>query len=209
MAMTDTIRISKAFATPLVIHRIPNPAALNEDLKNLVLAAELQSPSTRHSNIGGWRSSNQLLDSNDSAFTALREHIQNAVLQLIKATAGEMGFTGYLKINGWANVLRRGNYNTLHNHPDSSWSGVYYVDSGSVTTDDSLSGILELIDPRPHVEMVTTPGNPFGMPLRIQPEAGLMILFPSWLNHHVHPYTGDDARISIAFNVPTAGTSSQ
>ncbi len=181
--------------------------SLNDELKRLVFNAELNTPSTRRSNIGGWRSSNQLLDGDEHAFATLRSHIQTNVLQMIKATAGEAGFEGYLKINGWANVLRRGNYNTLHNHPDSAWSGVYYVDIGTPAEENSLSGILEFIDPRPHVEMVSTPGNPFGMPLRIQPEAGLMILFPSWLYHHVHPYTGENARVSIAFNVPT--TSSQ
>ncbi len=65
-----------------------------------------------------------------------------------------------------------------------------------------LSGLLEFLDPRPLVEMVLAPGHPFGRPLRIQPEAGLMVVFPSWLYHLVHPYTGDGARISIAFNAP-------
>jgi hypothetical protein len=28
-----------------------------------------------------------------------------------------------------------------------------------------------------------------------------MLMFPSWLQHCVHPYFGDAPRISIAFNV--------
>jgi hypothetical protein len=28
-----------------------------------------------------------------------------------------------------------------------------------------------------------------------------MLLFPSWLQHTVHPFAGDGERISIAFNV--------
>jgi uncharacterized protein (TIGR02466 family) len=34
----------------------------------------------------------------------------------------------------------------------------------------------------------------------ITPEAGTMILFPSWLVHAVMPYRGTRPRISIAFN---------
>ncbi|HEX9464048.1 MAG TPA: putative 2OG-Fe(II) oxygenase [Alphaproteobacteria bacterium] len=30
--------------------------------------------------------------------------------------------------------------------------------------------------------------------------AGTMILFPAWLVHSVHTYTGDRPRISVAFN---------
>jgi hypothetical protein len=35
----------------------------------------------------------------------------------------------------------------------------------------------------------------------IDPAPGLMIVFPSWLKHMVHPYYGTGERISVAFNV--------
>ena len=35
----------------------------------------------------------------------------------------------------------------------------------------------------------------------IEPIPGAMVVFPSWLNHQVHPFRGAGARISIAFNV--------
>ncbi len=199
------MRVIKAFSTPLATYRIDDCAPLNAELKRIVLAAEQCSPSLGRSNIGGWRSDNNFLTTSAPALEVLLEHVQSAVMQLIKTTAGEHGFTGYLKISGWANVLRNGNYNTIHNHPDSAWSGVYYVDVGSQSEQYPLSGLLELIDPRPGVDMVSVPGTPFGQPVRIQPEAGLMLLFPSWLQHQVHPYVGGEARISIAFNVSTAG----
>ncbi len=36
---------------------------------------------------------------------------------------------------------------------------------------------------------------------RVQPKAGRLVMFPSWLLHQVRPYRGDAARISIAFNL--------
>ena len=201
---TQTTRITAAFATPIATTRVAAAEQLNAALVQLVLAAERASPSTRRSNIGGWRSPADLLDRDDAPIVELRTHILRAVLDVVKATAGATGFQGRVRLSGWANVLRRGNYNAPHTHPESAWSGVYYAEVGDATQ-DSLSGVLELTDPRPQADMVVTPGKPFGRPLRVQPEAGLIVLFPSWLSHFVHAYTGERARISIAFNASMSG----
>jgi predicted 2-oxoglutarate/Fe(II)-dependent dioxygenase YbiX len=47
-----------------------------------------------------------------------------------------------------------------------------------------------------------------------RPQAGDLVLFPSWILHEVAPTAGDSARVSIAFNIPgswadTAGVQSQ
>jgi len=195
------IRISRMFSTPIITYRIKNPAALNEGLRQAILTAENNYASTRRSNIGGWRSEPDLLEWQGVEITLFGNEIQQAIGQLLASTSGEQGFDGHIKINAWANLLRKGNYNTVHNHPESAWSGVYYVDAGTSDTTNPLSGVLELLDPRPFVEMVAIPGSPFGRPARIEAENGLMVLFPSWLYHHVHAYTGEGERIAIAFNV--------
>src|SRR5262249_30370056 len=89
-------------------------------------------------------------------------------------------------------------YHAPHSHPDSAWSGVYYVDAGTV--DRSLSGVLEFLDPRAGVEAVTAPGDPYGEPVRVRPQTGLIVTFPSWLCHWVHPYVGHTPRIAVSFN---------
>jgi predicted 2-oxoglutarate/Fe(II)-dependent dioxygenase YbiX len=77
---------------------------------------------------------------------------------------------------------------------------VYYVDAGTNSLDHPLSGVLEFLDPRAGIEAVTAPGDPYGEPLRVRPEAGLLIVFPSWLFHWVHPYVGKTPRIAVSFN---------
>jgi hypothetical protein len=77
---------------------------------------------------------------------------------------------------------------------------VYYVDAGSQELGRPLSGVLEFLDPRAGVEAVTAPGDPYGEPFRIQPEDGLLVIFPSWLYHWVHPYAGRTPRIAVSFN---------
>ena len=200
---SSDIKISRTFATPIALHRPQWPAHLDIDLASLILAAEQRTGSSLRSNIGGWRSGNDLLEWPHAAITDFSDMVSNAVGQLIRAAVGPVGFDGVLKLSAWANLLRHSNYNTLHAHPESAWSGVYYVDVGDATTSDALSGVLELRDPRPGVEMVPAPGWPFGNPLGIAPETGLMVLFPSWLYHQVHPYLGQRPRLSIAFNAST------
>jgi hypothetical protein len=35
----------------------------------------------------------------------------------------------------------------------------------------------------------------------VEPMPGLMVMFPSWLKHMVHPFHGSGERISISFNI--------
>jgi len=110
------------------------------------------------------------------------------------------------KAYGWANVNESGHYNTLHMHPGNQWSVVYYVRTGTLSSDAPLNGRLELRDPRPAAEFARMPGFTCGQPLLVIPQPGLMVAFPAWIEHGVHPYYGEGPRISIAINVALEGT---
>ena len=43
--------------------------------------------------------------------------------------------------------------------------------------------------------------NTAGSTVEFTPRPGLIMLFPSWLQHQVRPYWGQGERISIAFNL--------
>jgi uncharacterized protein (TIGR02466 family) len=81
------------------------------------------------------------------------------------------------------------------------WSGVYYVDGGNPEPMPRENGKLELIDPRSGVNMLYIDKNVLDGRYLIEPIPGLMVVFPSWLKHMVHPYYGNGERISVAFNV--------
>jgi hypothetical protein len=53
---------------------------------------------------------------------------------------------------------------------------------------------------------VSAPGDPYGEPFRVRAQSGLLVMFPSWLYHWVHPYAGETPRIAISFNA-TIGAS--
>ena len=102
--------------------------------------------------------------------------------------------------NMWANINPPGGLNNPHLHPNSLFSGVYYVKS------QPKSGRLKIYDPRSTSQMVMPirkPGNPgrdMWRDATLDPVIGRIIMFPSWLWHSVEENQSDDIRISVSFN---------
>jgi uncharacterized protein (TIGR02466 family) len=193
-------------AFPTLIGRLPIPDAdaINQDLQAIIMAEEAEYSSIGRSNIGGWHSRPDLLTRRESAVSALSGWLTWALRRMIDATAGANAFKGTLSVSAWATICRAGAYHAPHSHPDSAWSGVYYVNAGTDSPDQLLSGVLEFLDPRAGVEAVTAPGDPYGEPFRVRPQSGLLVIFPSWLYHWVHPYAGQTPRIAVSFNATLA-----
>ena len=196
--------VTQAFPTLIGHFRIPDAELTNANLQALILAEEADYAGLGRSNIGGWHSRPDFLNRQDNGVSALTSWLSWGIRRMISATVGEDGFQGTLSLSGWATICRTGAYHAPHSHPDSAWSGVYYVDPGNKTPDQPLSGVLEFLDPRAGVEAVTAPGDPYGEPFRVRPQPGLLVIFPSWLYHWVHPYTGQTPRIAISFNATQA-----
>ena len=194
------LEVTQAFPTAIGQLHVPDAGLMNRDLGEVILSEEVTQDSLGRSNIGGWHSRPDFLSRSESAVAALTTWITWAVRKMIAETAGTEAFNGALSISAWATVCRQGAYHAPHSHPDSAWSGVYYVDAGTHDPDRPLSGVLEFLDPRAAVEAVTAPGDPYGEPVRVHPEAGLLVIFPSWLFHWVHPYVGQTPRIAVSFN---------
>ena len=102
--------------------------------------------------------------------------------------------------NMWANINPPGGMNQPHVHPNSLFSGVYYIKS------QPQSGRLKIYDPRPGIQTVMPPRKP-GNPGKdlwreayIDPVPGRIIMFPSWLWHSVEENKSNDIRISVSFN---------
>jgi uncharacterized protein (TIGR02466 family) len=200
-----TRQIAPVFATLIGKFQYPSTEHINAELKQLILERERITPSDDFANLGGWHSPSDFLEWPGNAVATLRSWISDNLGQMTAATyqlpevqGRPMPGRGGFMVHAWANVSRRGNYHRMHNHPSSAWSGCYYVTSSSNA--NSLAGVLELYDPRPFTEMIFTPGTPYGQRMLVRPVPGLMVLFPSWLYHFVHPCDSDEPRISIAFN---------
>ena len=107
--------------------------------------------------------------------------------------------------NMWANINPPGGYNKPHIHPNSLFSGVYYVKT------PPNSGRLICNDPRPGIQ-TCMPNRKKGQPpkhlwreVNLQPQENRAIMFNSWLWHTVEPNKSNEDRISVSFNFLQSG----
>ncbi len=199
-----------AFGTPIVAYPWPDSEKLNAHLKALILEKEKSCPGDDCSNVGGWHSQRDFFDWDAGCVRTFKQRADEMIITLTQSVATKplTPQTFRYRLEGWANVNRHGAFNRVHDHPNCFWSGVYYVDSGEAEADRPDNGKLELIDPRVGVNVLRVPGTLFEGRYVFDPSPGLMVMFPSWLQHYVHPFFGKGERISIAFNakIPEATT---
>lgn len=61
---------------------------------------------------------------------------------------------------------------------------------------------LTLYDPHGAVNMTAIKGDPYIEPEHtVSPETGMILLWPAFLSHFVHPNLSEEPRISVSFNV--------
>ena len=113
------------------------------------------------SNIGGWQSKPHY-------------NYDNILFNTIKRTVEFLGNIDSL----WMNINSKGNYNTLHNHPDCDCAGCLYIQ-----TFDNCGDIY------------------FESQGWKEPEEGKIFIFPSSLKHKVGENKTDKDRISASFNI--------
>ncbi len=92
----------------------------------------------------------------------------------------------------WANLLKVGGNHSGHIHPQAIISGTFYVEV------PPNSGAIRFEDPRLPLMMAAPPRE--DMFITVQPRAGLLLLWESWLRHEVLAGTGKGERLSISFN---------
>ncbi len=99
----------------------------------------------------------------------------------------------------WVNILGEGGIHSGHVHPGSVLSGTVYVDM------PDGAGALKLEDPR--LAMMMAAPQPaedapdaFRRFVYLQPDAGDVLMWESWLRHEVVAGVSEAPRISISFN---------
>ena len=208
----DDSRLAQLFATPVLEYRWPDMEAVNTALREVILEHEESASGVHRSNAGGWHSTGDFERwSGEPGAELIRrvgEQINRATALYYQAHQGHEPMRW--RITMWANVNRGGDFNRPHMHPGATWSGIYYVDPGDESDDDSGAFVLH----HPNLAAVMT-FFPSLTPQShvVRPVAGQMIVFPSYLPHQVYPYRGQKPRISVAFNAKaealdgnTAGT---
>jgi uncharacterized protein (TIGR02466 family) len=195
------------FATPLLTHVWEGAQELNAALRERILAREAESGGVVKSNHGGWHSETGRLEFLGEPGERLVRHMiafADEATRRVLAENGQQGQPGRWWLSAWANVNRNGDFNAVHVHPGSTWSGTYYVDAGG-QSDAGGATPLQLFDPCQGRTTTTYLARLLPSSVFVRPKPGLMVLFPSYVPHMVFPHKGTGPRISIAFNLRWEG----
>ena len=166
---------------------LPSPERANVELERLILAREGERPDLTTA----YRDGN-LFALDNPAVAWLR--------QCIHKTATDWS------LHGWANVNRLGDYLDPHNHPHAYLSGTYYVRvpasrATARNRADVRPGCITFYDPR-LANMGAIRDDPQSEPeLIVSPAAGMILMWPAFVMHFVHPNLSDEARISLRLNL--------
>ena len=183
------------FPTPVYIQEISNAVELNQYLEQKITQWSQQNKGVLKTNAGGWHSTTDM--NRKEEYNVLTKELFAMQYEIFKK---EFLTQKPVLGNMWANINYPGNFNRPHLHPNSLFSGVYWVKA------PEKSGNLMLYEPRPGVH-TTMPSRKEGkLPpelwreVHYQPKAGVAIMFPAWLWHEVQPNESNDTRISVSFN---------
>ncbi|MGB7419714.1 MAG: 2OG-Fe(II) oxygenase family protein [Erythrobacter sp.] len=203
------------FATPFITDRLQSAEGLRV-LREIILAQQARDPAGLSiSNVGGWHSGTNMIEWGGEAARALAYKAMTMADEATVNVAFDKGHRYEWMPEMWANVSRAGGANQYHTHPGSFWSAVAYIDDGyEGSNDPGLGGELQLLDPRMPMLRMTAPdlrlkgaeGQAQVDEPMVRPATGLIVLFPSWLQHSVRQFRGPGTRISVAINLLPART---
>jgi hypothetical protein len=101
----------------------------------------------------------------------------------------------------WCHITQSGGYHDAHTHPNSSWSGIYYIRAGEsdLSTKNGVNRFYAPWMPTAYSD-VGTMWNSQLSSIDMPAEDGSLIIFPSWILHSGMPYYGTVERVVVAFN---------
>jgi len=122
------------------------------------------------------------------------KHIGHGDDPLRRRNSGRWRFNG-----SWSVRLRSSGFHTNHTHPRGWISSACYIELPDCMRDpQSREGALTFAEPG----LVTTP--PLPPQYTVRPEAGMLVLFPSYFWHGTVPFASEQPRLTVAFDVVPA-----
>ena len=182
------------FPTPIYIADIKHPT-LNQELEKDITDWANKDKGITRTNVKSWHSPTNMANLPEyKKLVSMLYACQKTIYE--QEHLESEPFLG----NMWANINPPGGMNRAHQHPNSLWSGVYYIKA------PKNCGCLKIDDPRSSAAMIRPKQKKGKLPPRLfrethyEPIAGRCIMFPSWLMHCVDPNESNDIRISVSFN---------
>ena len=186
------------FSTPIWVSKIDNHEDLNVDMLSYIKDLQNKDPQgIIKSNFNGWHSKNFNLKEDIPA------KFISSISKNINTALNDMGWdlkSQFIKItNMWSIINEEGAFNQKHHHSNSDISAAYYVSAYDECGD------IVFYDPRParvYKNPIAKSPNKLNATINsIKPHNGLLVLFPSYLEHSVNPNLSNKKRVVISFNL--------
>jgi uncharacterized protein (TIGR02466 family) len=182
-------------------------AEFNSAFEDLVRQHHSLEHSPLNRSLSGGQSTRELLDSDAPAALGFRQIIEQAVARYTELNPVDADHPFLARrperteIACWANIIQGGGFQDVHFHPPSWLSGVYYPKLPAAVADAARQpeGWLEF--GRAYYMLNAKAEAPVRL---VQPEEGLIVLFPAYFGHRTIPFESDEERISVAFDVMPA-----
>ena len=193
------------FATPIFVFVDAADAELDRELAGRLIVESEGAPGIARSNSGGWHSVPDLTRRPEACYQDLMgrvvARVQAAFIELARGQDVTVDQRYRFAVQAWAMVMRHGDHTVVHDHAEAHFSVVYYPDAGDADREMFPdSGKLCFVDPRRGG--VVIPGvDLFPSQFAIEPRTGMLVVFPGYLQHFVHPYRGGRPRVSVSCNV--------
>ncbi len=175
-------------------------ARLNEVLSRLHFAKRHPPEQTLR---GGTQTGGDLLGRAEPEIAALAGSLRECISEYIAGLPADAAHPLFARRSeqfefsgSWSVRLRRAGYHTMHIHPLGWISSAYYVDvPPEIEGTDELGGGIKFGEP--DIDL----GEQGGARRHIQPAAGRLVLFPSYMWHGTVPFESDRTRTTVAFDV--------
>jgi tetratricopeptide (TPR) repeat protein len=196
------------------VYDIEPPAGFNDvESFNRALSEDLVGLHTRHVEPfdqtlrGGTQTPGYLFDHRTRALEGVREKIREAVADYVRKLPFDANHPllgrkaeSFDYATAWSCQLRSSGYHTNHVHPEGWISSAYYASLPDVVSEGSgEQGWIKFGESNIGLGERDRPER------TVKPGVGKLVLFPSYYWHGTVPFTSDDMRLTIAFDV-TPGT---
>ena len=186
------------FPTPIWVSLVPNYKEINEKMFSYIkLLQSSNAIGITKSNSNGWHSKNFDLKEQEPKF------FTNSIMSILNESLSDMGWDldkNKTKITAMWSIINPNNASNMrHIHPNNFISASYYVKV------PNKSGDIVFYDPRSantiRYPIVSKTNKLNSNIFSVQPKPGLLVLFPSYLQHSVNINNSEEERIVISFNI--------
>ena len=190
--------VLELFPTPVYVANLPN------ELSSVIPFFDSQPPNSGSDEANyGERSANSYILNEPECV-----EMKNIILSHVKEYAENIllyEYDSYELSQSWVSRKQPGQHHTMHTHPNSMISGVFYYGEPSPKTPaikfHKMSGGMNVNQLQAKTKPDKRSSKFAWETFSVEFEPGLLVIFPSYLFHSVPINESDKIRSSVAFNV--------